>query len=212
MTSGANTANYNLYLDAAGSQIWGDSNAGTYTYDVYNSTPQNKDFADFIYGIMPSGQDLAVGSYTDTVFATLSYSNNLGGPYTSLSPVAISVTATVVRECRVDAFNLLFGNYDPLSMTATTATSPVKVYCTKGSAPLSATLDTGANPNGAQPRMVSVAGTFLNYNPALGSTAGSSTSSFVPINNGFPLNGTIPAGQDVPVGSYLDTLQATINY
>ncbi|HEV8657376.1 MAG TPA: hypothetical protein VGS96_02000, partial [Thermoanaerobaculia bacterium] len=60
--------------------------------------------------------------------------------------------------------------------------------------------------------MMSAAGVFLNYNAALGSTAGSSTSSLVPINGGFALNGNIPAQQDIDVGSYLDTLVATVNY
>jgi spore coat protein U-like protein len=212
MTSGGNTANYNLFLDAGGTQVWGDSNAGSYTYENYNSTPGNKDFTDYIYGIMPFGQDLAVGSYTDTILATLSYSNAPGGPFTALPAVSIAVTANVVRECRVDTFNLVFGNYNPLAAIATTATSAVKVYCTKGTAPLSVALDNGANVLGTQPRMVSGAGSYLNYNPSLGSTTGSSTSSLVPISSGFALNGTIPALQDVSVGSYIDTLQALVNY
>jgi len=46
----------------------------------------------------------------------------------------------------------------------------------------------------------------------MGSTAGSSTSSLVPINGGFALNGTLPAQQDVAIGLYQDTLVATVNY
>ena len=61
MASGGNTANYNLYLDPAGVTIWGDNSGGTVAYQVFNGTPGDKVFTDFIYGIVPFGQDLAPG-------------------------------------------------------------------------------------------------------------------------------------------------------
>ena len=212
MLSGANVANYNVYLDAAGSLVWGDTTAGSVSYDVYNSTPQNKDFIDNMYGIMPSGQDLPAGTYTDTLFATLQHSNNPAGPWTSLAAVTVAVSATVIAECRVDAFNLDFGNYNPFNVSAVNQSTSLKVYCTKNSAPTSVTLNNGTFPLGPQKRMMSVAGAFLNYTAALGSTVGSSTSSLVPINGGFALNGTTAAQQDVAVGLYQDTLVASVNY
>lgn len=165
-----------------------------------------------IYGIMPAGLDIAAGNYADTIFATLSYSNNVGGPFTSQAPVSITVSVTVIAECRVDAFNLDFSNYNPFTVSALAQSTLLKVYCTKNSSPTSVALNSGSFPLGAQKRMMSSAGVFLNYNAVLGSTSGSSTSSLVPIHGGFALNGTVPAQQDVDVGSYLDTLIATVNY
>jgi spore coat protein U-like protein len=212
MANGPNNAAYNVYVDAGGTQIWGDGSGGGVVYDVYNSTPQNKDFTDNMYGIVPAGQDIAAGTYADTIFAVLGHSNNLAGPFTNLAPVAIAVSMTVPPECRVDAFNLDFGAYDPFSVAALNQSSLLKVYCTKTSAPTSVVLNNGSFPLGAQKRMMSPGGNFLNYGAALGSTSGSSTSSLVPINGGFALNGSIPAQQDVAVGSYTDTLVATVNY
>ncbi len=212
MTNGGNTATYNIYLDAGGTQIWGDGSGGGVSYDVYNSTPQNKDFTDNMYGIVPAGQDLAAGTYSDRVFAVLGYSNNPAGPFTNLPPVAVAVSMTVPPECRVDAFNLDFGTYNPFAAAALAQSTLLKVYCTKVSAPTSIVLGLGSYPLGGQRRMMSPGGNFLAYDAALGSTAGTSTSSLVPINGGFAVNGSIPAQQDVAVGSYTDTLVATVNY
>jgi spore coat protein U-like protein len=211
MTSGSNTANYNLFLDSTGNQIWGDANGGSYTYDTYNSLPRAKDFTDNIYGIMPFGQDLAAGSYQDTIFATLSYSNSQFGTYTALAPVPIAISATVNPECRVDTFNLLLGQYDPFSASPLTQTSSVKVYCTKTTTATLISLDNGANASGLQKRMAG-SGAFLNYNATLAASSGTSTSSLVPIGGGITLNGTVPPLQDVPIGSYVDTLQTLVNY
>lgn len=212
MVSGANVANYNLFLDAGGTQVFGDTTSGTVSYSVYNSQPQNQDFAGNIYGIMPPLQDLAAGSYTDTIFATLQYGSSSTGPWNSIAAVSIAVTATVLNECRVDSFNLDFGNYNPFNATAINQSTLLKVYCTKGGAPTSVTLNNGSFASGLQKRMQSAAGVFLNYTAALGSTSGSSTSSLVPINNGFALNGTLAAQQDVATGLYQDTLVASVNY
>lgn len=212
MRNGATSINYNIYLDAAGSQIWGDTTGGSVSYDVYNSTPQSKDFIDNMFGVASASQDLPAGTYTDTIFVTLGYSNTLAGPYTNLPNITMTVQVIVLAECRVDAFNLDFGNYNPFTATALGQTTTLKVYCTKNSAPASVTLNNGSFALGTQNRMMSSAGVFLNYSAALGSTAGNSTSMLVPINNGFTINGSIPANQDVAVGAYSDTLIANVNY
>ena len=212
MLSGGNVANYNVYLDAGGSQVWGDTTAGSVSYEVFNSMPQNQTFSGNMYGIMPASQDLPAGTYTDTLFATLQYSTSSTGPWNSLAAVTVTVSATVSAECRVDAFNLDFGNYNPFNASAVNQSTLLKVYCTKNSAPTSVALNNGAFPLGTQKRMMSVAGVFLNYNAALGSSSGSSTSSLIPINGGFALNGTLAAQQDVAVGPYQDTLVASVNY
>jgi spore coat protein U-like protein len=208
MASGGNNANYNLFLDAGGVTIWGDNSGGSISYDIYNGTPGDKTFTDFIYGIVPFGQDLAAGTYTDTVFATLSWNNNAG----SRPPVAISVSMTVTSDCRVDTFDLNFGNYNPLAGTPINQSSLLRAYCTKGTAVISVVLNNGSFPLGAQRRMREGGGTFLNYNASLPVTSGTSTSALVPVAAGFTVNGTVPGSQDAVVASYIDTLVATVNY
>ena len=207
MLNGAESVDYNLFLDAAGVTIWGDNSGGTVAYEVYNGTPGDKTFTDVIYGILPAAQDLAVGTYTDTVFATLSWNNGAG----SRPPVAITITVTVIPECRVDSFSLDFGTYDPFSATAASQSAPLKVYCTRNTT-ANVVLNSGSFPLGLQRRMMSGGGVFLNYDASLPISSGTSTSTLVPVAGGFTVDGTVPAAQDASVGSYIDTLVATVNY
>jgi spore coat protein U-like protein len=205
--SGGDSVDYNLFLDPAGVTIWGDNSGGSISYEIFNGTPGDKLFTDFIYGILPAAQDLAVGTYTDTVFATLSWNGGAG----SRPPIAITVTMTVTPECRVDAFALDFGSYDPFAGAAVNQSTALKVYCTKNTA-ASVVLNNGSFPLGAQRRMMSPGGVFLNYDAALPSSSGTSTSCLVPVLGGFNVNGTVAALQDADVGAYTDTLVATVNY
>lgn len=70
LKNGANSLNYNLYLDAAGTQIWGDGIGGiTNQYTNSNATTGTVD----IFGKIPSGQNGSVGNYTDPITATINY-------------------------------------------------------------------------------------------------------------------------------------------
>ena len=62
--------NYNLTLDAAGTMIWGDGTGGT---QRFASVSNNKPVTITIYGRIPPGQDVSVGSYTDTITATINF-------------------------------------------------------------------------------------------------------------------------------------------
>ena len=70
LRSGGNVLNYNLYPDAANSQVWGDGTGGTYQYVV---NPGNSAVSLTVYGTIPPGQDVGVGSYTDTVSVTMNF-------------------------------------------------------------------------------------------------------------------------------------------
>ncbi len=72
MLSGIEQLNYNLYLDAAKSTIWGD---GTGSTSIYSnpSTPVNQNVTVTIYGSVPARQNAKVGSYSDTVTVTINY-------------------------------------------------------------------------------------------------------------------------------------------
>jgi spore coat protein U-like protein len=69
MKSGTNTLAYQLYLDAARSQVWGNgTNSSVYAGTGTGSTQQLT-----IYGRLPSVAQAAPGDYTDTVTVTITY-------------------------------------------------------------------------------------------------------------------------------------------
>ena len=78
MTSGTPRLNYNLYVDAARSSIWGNGNGGTQLITgsltvgpgVGNGTRTQ---THTVYGRVPAQQDAAVGSYTDAIILTLTF-------------------------------------------------------------------------------------------------------------------------------------------
>lgn len=76
LVSGAGVLGYNLYLDAAASQIWGDGTGGSLTGSlnvaITNFFGAGKSSAT-IYGLMPALQDVAPGSYSDTITVTINY-------------------------------------------------------------------------------------------------------------------------------------------
>lgn len=69
---GGEALGYNLFRDSAFSQIWGDDTGGTSTYFIHNP-PNNKDVVLTVFARIPAGQDVPVGSYSDTVVVTLDY-------------------------------------------------------------------------------------------------------------------------------------------
>jgi spore coat protein U-like protein len=76
LRSGANTLNYNLYFDAAFTQIRGDGTGGSQqggaTLTVSSGT-RTASTTSVIYGQIPALQDPAAGSYADTIVVTLTY-------------------------------------------------------------------------------------------------------------------------------------------
>jgi spore coat protein U domain-containing protein, fimbrial subunit CupE1/2/3/6 len=78
MASGANTLQYNLYLDAARTNIFGDGSGGTQAatcitgitaYGCIGSNPsgQGRRATLPFYGRIPAGQDVEAGLYSDTI-------------------------------------------------------------------------------------------------------------------------------------------------
>jgi spore coat protein U-like protein len=62
--------NYNLFTNAGRSTVWGDGAAGTSTVLLKNVT-RNRPVVTTIYGRIPPGQDVSVGSYSDTLTVTI---------------------------------------------------------------------------------------------------------------------------------------------
>ena len=74
MVSGANKLNYNLYFDAAYTQIRGDGTGGSQTGGASLAlSPGNptQTATGTIYGRIPASQDVAAGAYTDTIVVTI---------------------------------------------------------------------------------------------------------------------------------------------
>lgn len=67
--AGTDTLAYNLYIDAAGASIWGDGSAGAVT--LSDRVHKSKPWLPTIYGRMPAGQDVSVGSYADSITITI---------------------------------------------------------------------------------------------------------------------------------------------
>lgn len=62
--------NYNLYLDAARTTIWGD---GTGSTSRFSANLQTTSGTIPIYSRVPARQDISAGSYTDTPTVTINF-------------------------------------------------------------------------------------------------------------------------------------------
>jgi spore coat protein U-like protein len=137
----------------------------------------------------------------------------------------LSVTATVSANCTISTTAVAFPAYDPIVTNASVnddGTGSVIVTCTRGTA-ATIGLGLGANASGSQMRMKDATTDYLNY--ALYQDSGRAT---VWGNSGagllspvaapdktprtFTVYGRIPSAQDVPAGSYTDTVVATVNF
>jgi len=71
MQSVVNRLNYNLFLDAGLTQIWGDGTGGT---SFYSATALNGVRVTVtVFGSIPAGQETRVGTYTDAIRATINF-------------------------------------------------------------------------------------------------------------------------------------------
>ena len=136
---------------------------------------------------------------------------------------SLGVSVTVNNNCTISTLPVTFGGYDPLSGTAADSTGgSVTITCTKG-ATTTIGLDNGANASSGQRRMKDGTTDYLNYflfsdtgrTTAWGNAAGSwvvppAAPDKTP--RPYAVYGRITAGQDVPSGTYNDTVVATVNF
>ena len=135
------------------------------------------------------------------------------------------MTASVAPVCSITATPVAFGTYDPVNANLAAnlnATGAVAVNCTKGTV-AAIDLGNGLSFSGGTRRMSSGLD-FLGYalykdaarTQVWGSgVTGGSAAAYVALNKNtasLTVYGTIPQAQDVTVGSYSDTVIATINY
>lgn len=134
----------------------------------------------------------------------------------------MTVTATVIASCGVEANDLAFGDYDPVSSTPLDVGTTIAVTCTHGASyDVSLDAGVGADATIASRKMTSGAAT-LDYSlyrnagrtSVWGATIGSNTVSGV--GNGalqsINVYGRAPARQTAPAGNYTDTVTVTVTY
>lgn len=76
MKSGANSLSYNMYANATRTTIFGDGTAATSTISgtfPFTAVGQMVTGTGTIYGRIPASQDVAVGSYSDSIVATVTW-------------------------------------------------------------------------------------------------------------------------------------------
>ena len=140
----------------------------------------------------------------------------------------MSVSATVSANCTISAGALAFGAYDPVVTNATNplaGTATITVSCTNGS-PATLTLDQGLNPaggstNAAPLRQMASGGSLMSYDlfqdnamtVPWGNTAGTGVAyTGTGVSGSVTVYGQVAGGQNVPAGTYNDTVVATITF
>jgi len=68
---GTDFLNYNLYIDATFTDIWGNGTSGTAT--ITQKATKDKSITLTVYGKIPPEQDVSYGSYADTLTVTLNW-------------------------------------------------------------------------------------------------------------------------------------------
>jgi spore coat protein U-like protein len=153
-----------------------------------------------------------------------------GSAFAATATQNLTVQASIASECIVAApgvFN--FGAYSPINANNTTAlngSGNLSVTCTTGSTTPTITLGEGLNPFSAAPttplRQMASGASRLAYflyldagrTTAWGNTPG--TGRLVTEVNGTPsietIYGKVTEGQNLPMGTYLDTVVVTVTF
>ncbi len=238
MLSGINQLNYNIFKDAAYSQVWGShvwANPPTPpTLDIPLTTP----YGGGGYGIVnytirariPAGQSsVPPGLYTSSFAGTqtqISGGYSIYGNCATLSAfgggqVPFTVTANVIASCNVSATDLNFGSVGSLATNIDT-TNVISVTCSSGT-PYSISLNGGLsgaiNPELRQMSFGANQITYGIYQNAArtipwGDLIGTNTLSSVGtgLTQSFTAYGRVPIQPTPPTGTYNDTIIVTVTY
>lgn len=156
--------------------------------------------------------------------ATLAFIPSVGSAATATADLTVS--ATVTNNCTISTAAVSFGSYDPVVANASTSldgTGAVTVACTKG-ATATIALGTGGSSSGSNRRLSDGTGNnYLNYElyrdsgrSIVWGTTGTNLLSPAAAESKapreFPVYGRVTNNQDIPAGSYSDTVVATVNF
>jgi spore coat protein U-like protein len=210
---------YELYRrDAQGAlTVWTNDMSKTTAY--YLKDPKDKvDIVVDVIGRISAGPVPPFGPYVDPLVVRLSWQDSKHITREVTAPVR--VTANLTTSCSVATTNLAFGNYDPLVVNGSAgsdldAAATITVSCSGATATLVwITPGTGA-------RIMTGPGNLAYelYSDDMrtvpwGSTQATAVPLGVPSGVAQPLTvyGSVPKGQDVPVGAYSQTVMVTVNF
>lgn len=145
-----------------------------------------------------------------------------GSAFAATTTTTFQVTATVASSCSVSASALNFGSYDPLAVLPDDATSTVNVTCNLLT-PYTLKLNGGSVANSISAREMNDGGSndlgYQLYSDALRSTLwgdGTTGSTVTGVGTGLQVGhtvyGRIANGQNVPNGSYADTITVSLDF
>jgi spore coat protein U-like protein len=208
---GQNYLGYQLFSDAARTINWGDSSGTNWV----TATGNGSDQPHTVYARIPANEFSPLGSYTDTITATIS-----GNFAIERAPAPFSVTATVVPGCTIAATALNFGAYGG---TLINSTSIITVSCSSGVAyNVGLNAGTAAGATVTNRSMTGPGGTLLRYKLCRdaartrnwGNTVGVDTVSGNGIGSAqlWSVFGQLPDSQSVRPGNYSDTITATVTF
>lgn len=136
----------------------------------------------------------------------------------------LPVSAVVIHNCTVSASPVQFGAYDPVTAnarTSLTVSGTVTIACTRGSSPVIG-LSAGSHAAGGT-RRASDGTNYLAYElfkdtgltEPWGDKGSDALQAGVALSRTprrFQVHARIPAGQDVPAGTYTDTIVVSVNF
>lgn len=235
LKNGSSNLGYNLYKDAARSQIWGSYGSvfpasGPKRY-VFNSSSTllilggTSTINDTIYASVNPGQATApVGAYTSSFAGNHTLVRYASGdvPCPSSgtgSTAAFTVNATVVANCVIDAQDLAFGATSSLAANRDQS-SALSVTCTNA-APWSIGMSNGSNFSSSRRMRLGSTANYVSYGlyrDAARSQGWSTGTGNVASGTGtgasqsLTIYGRVPV-QAVPApGNYADTVVATVTF
>ena len=228
MTSGGNSARYDLYTNSARTTLWGSWETGYDTAGVQLDVSRGSTTNITVYGrFFASQQTVPAGSYTATFTANpfVRYGNKSGAPSCPTggltASTSFSATATVVSSCNVSATSVNFGSAGILSGN-TDAQGTLSIQCSS-SLPYTVSLN-GGNSGATDPtqRKMSFSGANVTYGLyqdsartlPWGSTIGTNTTSSTGtgVTQIQTVYGRIAAQTTPKPGSYTDSVVVTVGY
>ncbi len=143
-----------------------------------------------------------------------------GAAYAADDTDSMTVSATVLATCDVQANDLVFGGYDPVVASHLDAATTLSVTCTNGTGyNVALNLGSGATPG---VRHMTGGANTLNYTlyrdasrtQLWGQTTGSDTRAGTGTGNAatIDLYGRVPMRQTAPSGDYEDTITVTVTW
>lgn len=234
MKAGAAALDFQLYKNAAHTQIWGSVFGGVNSSPLGGqfSIPAHGNFTGSfpVYGVIPSGQSgITSGSYTSSFAGTsamISGAIGANGNYpascgtVSAGTFPFSVQATVVKSCTIAALPLDFGAPVDMSAAATDGTTTLTAKCTSGLA-YQIGLDNGQHAVSGSRKMVlgtEKIGYDLYTNAARSNRWGNTlnvdtiTRTGTGANQTSTVYGRAPAQAPPTPGAYTDTVTVSVYY